>query len=523
MNNPSGLRSIDIAQGVPAYPVGVNNPEGVCFAILQPDNTYKVLYDPHPKQLEYHQREEKNVLFYGGRGSGKSYCGRMDCHMRALAYPGLKYCILRRTYPELMKTHIAEIGYEMDVIWGGTNKHAWNGSDMLATYPNGSRGYFGHCKDESDVLKLLSSEFALMFFDEISTFDWEHVMKLAASVRTTKGSGIKGIVRAATNPLGKSAAEAIMFYETKDVDLGEYPDYNPNDWHAIKANVEDNPSVDRNEYLKQFSGLPEHIRKAWIDGDLVMEHSLFKFEPTRLVKQEDGTFQRIPYHVVEHLDLAKILKTCEIYRAIDDGWFPDPTVCLWIAHMGDRHIVIREETWYRSLVEDTAAHIKRIDKELAEIVGPDFKLKIPITYCDPTMDINTTADVKTTKELYESFGIALECSINDRAHFATVMHHALGTEVRPNLPKLQIYARGCPMLIRTIPMMSFDDKQLDRMADHKRDHHVITACYYLMSHSSDDRQASMPTASKRRWLEPKQKSKHTLGSNNVREDYKKRN
>src|SRR3990167_2744573 len=62
-------------------------------------------YDPghNLKQLEYHSRTEPNVLYWGGRGSGKSICGRWDAHLRALAHPGFTYVILRRTYPELQR------------------------------------------------------------------------------------------------------------------------------------------------------------------------------------------------------------------------------------------------------------------------------------------------------------------------------------------------------------------------------------------------------------------------------------
>jgi hypothetical protein len=69
----------------------------------------QVLYVPSIKQNEYHQATAKNVLFYGGRGSGKSLSGRWDAHMRALSIPNFKYCILRRTYPELEKSHLIDL------------------------------------------------------------------------------------------------------------------------------------------------------------------------------------------------------------------------------------------------------------------------------------------------------------------------------------------------------------------------------------------------------------------------------
>lgn len=465
-------------------------------------------YAAWPKQLEYHQSEKPNLLFWGGRGSGKSHCGRWDAHMKALAHPGFTYCILRRTYPELQKSHLIHMSAEMKML-GGT----WNATDKIALYPNGSRGFFAHCADDTDVLKLLSSEYALMFFDELSTFQWEQFTKLAASCRVTEDSGLVAQLRAATNPLGPSAAEVMKYFVNKDVDPMEDEDYNPDDWDSIHANVEDNPSLDKTQYQKRFAGLPAHVRKAWVDGEFILENALFDLKPTVKQELEDGHVERRPWHVVDDLDLDKIVKKCEIYRTIDAGWFPDPTVCLWVAHLGNRHIILWEETWYRKTAAEVARAIKEIDKEL----GIE---RVAITYCDPAMDINTSADIRTLKEIYEANGISMETSVNKRDQFATAMHHALNTTVSINgndEPYLQIYSKGCPILIKTIPMMSYDAKHPEKMADHKHDHWVVAACYYLMSHGSDLKTSSLSTPKLRKWMLPKKSDRpKPLGHSGVR-------
>lgn len=257
------------------------------IAITNLDGTERVLYTPTPKQLEYHSRTEANVLFWGGRGSGKSMCGRWDAHIRALSHPGFSYCILRRTYPELERSHLVHIGAEMKALGGTFNK-----TQKIAYYPNGSTGFFSHCQADEDVLNLLSAEYALMFFDELSTFQWEHFGKLAASVRVPVGSNLIAMVRAATNPLGPSASEILTYFVNKDVDLTEDPDYNPNDWYSIHANLEDNPFLDQEQYHKRFAGLPAHVRKAWVDGEFVLENALFDFSPKKDKK---------PYHVIDEL------------------------------------------------------------------------------------------------------------------------------------------------------------------------------------------------------------------------------
>jgi hypothetical protein len=469
----------------------------------------RILYIPSIKQNEYHTSLAKNVLFYGGRGSGKSLCGRWDAHLRALTTPGFKYCILRRTYPELEKSHLIDLPREMRALGGD-----WNGTAKQARYPNGSIGFFSHCQNEQDALNLLSSEFYLMFFDEVSTFEWEMFKKLAASVRVPdhmRKLGVRPMVRAATNPLGVSAEMINRYWVEKDVDPTEEDEfYNPNDWVAIKANLEDNPYLDQKEYLAQFSGLPSHVIKAWVEGEFSLENALFDFHPT-LYNEALG--RKVPYHVISDLDLAKVIKSSTIYRAIDSGWFPDPTVCLWIAHLGNRHIVFHEEIWFKTTAEDTAKEIKLIDKQL----GVD---KVAMTYCDPSMDINTTADIRTIRDIYEDCGIPMEPSINNREMYASVIHNSLAEQAGEGLPRIQIYGdrkKGCPYLIRTIPQMRFNPKKPKSMDDHKDDHAVVALAYYLMSYSADLKDEIQWKGPLPRWMKTKLADRFILGRDNVRD------
>lgn len=459
----------------------------------------KNLYTPHPKQLEYHSRTEPNVLFWGGRGSGKSMCGRWDAHIRALSHPGFTYIILRRTYPELQRSHLAHVKREMKQLGGDFHQ-----TDRIAYYPNGSMGYFSHCATEDDVLNLLSSEFALAFFDELSTFEWEMFTKLAASVRVPEGSGLTAMVRAATNPLGPSAQKILEYFVNKTVDPEEDPDYNPNDWYSIHANLDDNPSLDRAQYRKRFSGLPAHVRKAWVDGEFVLENALFEFHPNLEGK---------PYHVTPDLDMKKIVAASTIYRAIDVGWFPDPSYCVWIAHLGNRYIVLHEMLRYKTPAPELAAEILEIDKMLG------IK-RVAMTFCDPSMDINTTADVRTVKDIFEANGVPMECSINKREMFATAVHTALKEEAYENVPRLQIYANGpvgAPYLAKTIPMMRYNPKKPKDMADHREDHAVVSLAYFLISSSANERYAYEETKTKP-WMQQKVSKDFILGRESVRDN-----
>lgn len=712
--------------------------------LTHPDGTVETCYTPTLRQAEFHARTEANVLMFGGRGSGKSKALRWEAHMRAMSTPNFKYVILRRTYPQLQSSHLMFIAQEMKVL-GGSFHH----TNKVAMYPNGSRGVFSHCAGEEDVLNLLSAEFFWGGFDELSTFEWDMFTRLAASIRVPNESGLTAMVRAATNPLGPSADMIRRYFVDKDVEPEEDPDYNPADWYSIKANLSDNPYIDQEQYRKRFSGLSSTTRKAWLDGEFVLENALFDFYPTKSIITDHGDTRTIPYHVLHDLDLPEILSAATVYRAIDVGWFPDPTVVLWIAHLGTRYIVFHEIVEWKKIAPEIAEQIKRVDERLGvkkvaityclpldapvwmgdftfkplsevkvgdvvisgeqkgivkrnkrckgqklkrlekavvtaihrtrqEVVKITFKsgrtafctpdhrwLSATIRYgdryvipkvggklvhvvdipppcadpitaawiagmydgegcrqlisqdrdynkelhfelqqrletlgfkttsdqngvrwlggmqscvnfvnqipsirykkkyadrgilishyktpdeivsiescgvqdvgclttttgnfiaygyqtsnCDPSMDVHTTADIRTVKDIFESCGIPMESAINSRELFASSVHTALNEEAMPNVPRLQIYKPGCPYLVKTLPMQRYDPKHPLRLADHRDDHAVVALAYFLMTHASESRMQPLTSRPIRPWMKPKHTEQHVLGTENVRD------
>lgn len=200
----------------------------------------------------------------------------------------------------------------------------------------------------------------------------------------------------------------------------------------------------------------------------------------------------------------------QIYRSFDHGYFPDPAYCLWIAHLGDRYIAFKEKLWFKTIASDIAKDIK------AESEG----MRVVSTYCDPTMDINTGADILTIKDKFELEGVPLETSINNRALYASAIHQALGEESQPGIPRLQLYSRGVPYLIKTLPQQRFDPKHQLELADHHQDHACVALAYFLISSGSMERRAPSPLAKVKKWLQPKKSERFVLGSENVKKDIK---
>ncbi len=180
-----------------------------------------------------------------------------------------------------------------------------------------------------------------------------------------------------------------------------------------------------------------------------------------------------------------------IYRAIDAGWHPDPTICLWFAVYGKRILCFKEKIWYETIIRDVARDIK------AESVG----MNVAGTFCDPTMGVKTGADVVSLIQIMENEGVPLEPSINDREAFAYAIHNLLQMEVMPGVPRLQLLEKGCPYLAKYLPRMKYDERHPNAMADHKHDHPVVTLAYFALSTIPETR----PTESTRvrDWMKPK--------------------
>jgi hypothetical protein len=426
----------------------------------------QVLFDPMPgPQVEFLTATEPNVFIYGNRGGGKSITLRMWCHGEALAKPGLVYVIVRKGYPELHLNHLMFLDDEMS-LFGGT----YNKTEHVCYYPNGSIGVYRQCAQEADIKKIVGAQASIIGFDEAPELEWEWIRLIGASVRVTKEQKARGIqpkVRYLGNPIGPSIDELWSYFIDKDVDRLLDPHYNPADFRAIEIKMQDNAHLDVDSYMKQFAGIPEHIRKAWVDGIRVVNGAYFVIDPKR-----HHTLTRPPLH--GHVDpiTGFIHPAPHIYRAIDWGWH-DQTVCLWIAvYPNGRAIVFRELVRTHTPAKEIASLIKSMSTDV----------HVRDTFCDPSMFPPDQHDVELEGNIIENCGIPLTPSRNDRIACGFSISEWLNTPLEDGLPALQFWQPGCPVLCKTLPSMRMDPKKPERIADSPKDHATITLGYFCMGH-----------------------------------------
>lgn len=142
-----------------------------------------------PKQSQVWRRwdEQKftRIGFGGARGGSKSGGGRRLMLLRRLQYANTTGLILRRTYPELYKSHIIKLFEEAP-----ETRRWWRESSKELICPNGSRLFFGSAETEKDLSGYYSSEFADIMVDEAQEFSQNELERLSASNRCTSNNQI---------------------------------------------------------------------------------------------------------------------------------------------------------------------------------------------------------------------------------------------------------------------------------------------------------------------------------------------
>lgn len=486
------------------------NPEWIAryrFTATSKDGKHRHTYIPAPKQLDFHESEVLNVIMEGRRGTGKSWAIRNDAHMRALAFPGFTYLIIRRTMGELKKTHLKFLDKEMKCFDGSFNK-----TDAIAYYPNGSLGFYASCNSEEEMMKLLGGDYHAIYFDEITTFTGEQIGKIGTCLRVPEtldgGTTILPRLRGGTNPIGIGAEYVHAHFITKDVNYEEEPDYNPDDYLAIHLDADDNIYIDPEKYDKQFAGVPDHIRRAWKDGEWIVEGAYFNDFRAQLNGE--------PWHVIHELpilgtDDAPVSMLAAswllIYRAQDWGFSPDPAVCLWIAMLPNgRAIVFKERDWLMTPASLVAAQIVQLSQGM----------RVVETYADPSMFRDQQAsDLNSLADIFAENGVSLTKSRNDRSMIGYAIHEWLNTILEDGKPKLQFYAPGCPRLIKTLPMMRVDRNNPTRIAD-GNDHWVIALGYFCQGRvGASDATASTSTTLPW-WMREDTSSRFVLGRESTR-------
>ena len=232
-------------------------------------------YRAFARQKEFHESKAKYRLFGGAAGPGKTKALLWEAIGQAREVAGCDTLLLRRTYPELESSLLSY--FRRDVP--RAMYKSYNASKHIVTWKNGSTTRFGYCRNENDVYQYQGAEFLFIGIDELTHFtlkQWQFLTsrnRCPAKVYSDGKNAGKRIVpcmAGATNPgnIGHAWVKALWVDHQPPPGFERTDLYDARDYDFIRARLEDNPIYANDaEYRRTLEALPEHLRRAFLDGD----------------------------------------------------------------------------------------------------------------------------------------------------------------------------------------------------------------------------------------------------------------
>jgi len=408
---------------------------------------------PNEKQKLALKAKTKYVGYGGARGGGKSWFVRTKAKLLCAKYAGIKILIVRRTYPELMNNHINVLIPELHGL------ARYNKSDKIFTWFNGSTIKMGYCSNDSDLMQYQGAEYDVIFLDEATNLTEFQMKTIVACLRGTNDFPKR--IYFTCNPGGQGHQYIKRIFIDKRYEGGE----DPADFSFIQALVQDNKALmeAQPDYVKQLEALPPKIREAWLNGSWDVYEGQF-FE--EFADRQDEYLTRTYTHVIEPFEIPSHWK---IYRGFDWG-YNKPFSCAWYA-MDEDGVMYRILELYgctktpneglKWIPSKVFSEIHRIETEHRWLAGKNI-----VGIADPAIwDAQygeSIAEIASKNQVYFSKG--------DHKRIAGWMqcHYRLAFD--ENGRSMFYVFKNCKQFIRTIPLLVYDEHNVEDIDTDGEDH-----------------------------------------------------
>ena len=425
------------------------------------------LYDPFPKQRQFHTSAAKYRLFGGAAGPGKTKALLWEAIYQALEVPGADTLLLRRTYPELEASLLAQ--FRRDVP--RELYKSFNEASHIVRWHNGSTTRFGYCRNERDVYQYQGGEYLFIGLDELTLFTLRQWQFLTSRNRCPV-PGSFATMAGASNPgnIGHAWVKALWVDKTTPSGFERPELYDPREYDFIRAKIEDNPiyANDAN-YRSTLEVLPNHLRRAFLDGDwTVFAGQYFDiFDVGRHIIGRGEDIGRRPWW--------------PIWASIDWG-FNHPSAVYWHTRNEDGKVFTYREFVQNGLSPRMLAqaiaersHIRTVDDE-----GRETKQLEPVKviYLSPDAFAHRTAESSIAEQVGDVLsqnGLPRPTPADD--------DRIGGWQLWYGLMEADGWAvtAQCPKLIESIPTLVRDEKNMEDIAKMEGDDQADSCRYGLYS------------------------------------------
>tara|TARA_R110002020_G_scaffold47545_2_gene135199 strand:- start:1638 stop:3551 length:1914 start_codon:yes stop_codon:yes gene_type:complete len=403
-------------------------------------------------QTDFLAAGEKDVLYGGAAGGGKSYAMLVD-PLRYAHKKAHRALILRRSMPELREM-IDKSRELYPLAFPGAK---FREVEKLWNFPSGAKVEFGFLERDADVYRYQGQAYSWIGFDEIThlptEFSWNY---LASRLRTTD-SDIQTYLRCTANPGGVGS----HWVKKRYIEPAEYnTSFKGSDGLSrkfIPAKLADNPYLaEDGVYEQMLSSLPPTQRRQLLEGNWdVAEGAAFtEFEPQ--------------YHIIPPFEIPI---AWERVKGIDYGYASE-SCCLWgTLDTNDGTLIIYRELYQKGL---TGVDLGSIITEM-ELQDP---FSVP-GVLDTAAWSKTGTTGPTVGESLVREGHKLRRADKNRIQGKIQIHEYL--KVRESgRPKLQIF-NTCPNLIRELQSIPLSKTNPEDVDTHASDHAYDALRYMIMS------------------------------------------
>ena len=430
-----------------------NELENTTSSIQEELKNSKVIFHANEgPQTDFLAADEKDVLYGGAAGGGKSYAMLVD-PLRYAHKKAHRALILRRSMPELREMIDKSRELYPQAFPGAKFREV----EKLWNFPSGAKIEFGFLERDADVYRYQGQAYSWIGFDEIThlptEFSWNY---LASRLRTTDPE-IKTYLRCTANPGGVGSHWVKKRYI-------EPSDYNQSFLGGdgltrkfIPAKLADNPYLaEDGVYEQMLKSLPPTQRQQLLEGNWdVAEGAAFtEFD----IKQHVIAPFALPLH-------------WERTKGIDYGYASE-SCCLWGAiDINDGTLIIYRELYRKGLTGE----------ELASIIT-DMETEDPFSVggvLDTAAWANTGTTGPTVGESLVRAGHKLRRADKNRIQGKVQIHEFL--KIRDTgRPRLQIF-NTCPNLIRELQSIPLSKNNPEDVDTHASDHAYDALRYMIMS------------------------------------------
>ena len=413
----------------------------------------KVIFHPNDgPQTDFLAADEKDVLYGGAAGGGKSYAMLVD-PLRYAHKKAHRALILRRSMPELREMIDKSRELYPQAFPGAKFREV----EKLWNFPSGAKVEFGFLERDADVYRYQGQAYSWIGFDEIThlptEFSWNY---LASRLRTTDPE-IQTYLRCTANPGGVGSHWVKKRYIEPSESNKSFLGADGLTRKFIPAKLADNPYLaEDGVYEQMLKSLPPIQRRQLLEGnwDVAEGAAFVEFSPE--------------HHIITPFELPV---HWERVKSVDYGYAAE-SCCLWgIMDVNDNTLIIYRELYKKGLTGE----------ELGAIIT-DMETEDPFSVngvLDTAAWARTGTTGPTVGESLIRAGHKLRRADKNRIQGKIQVHEYL--KIRENgRPKLQIF-NTCPNLIRelqSIPLSKTNPEDVDTKAS---DHAYDALRYMIMS------------------------------------------